>query len=138
MHSNTGFSLLELIIALAMMAILAAVSLPTYHHLIARAQFSDVLQATLPLKLAVSTCYQIEGGLENCSSGQHGIPAATPAGSTTNLVNTLTVVSGIITVTPKAEKGFLEKDNLILTPLDNNHQLKWVASGQAKEKGYVS
>lgn len=63
MHSNRGFSLIELMIVVAIVAVLSAVAVPQYQDYLTRARWSVNLTQVEPFKLAVAECLQQEGGL---------------------------------------------------------------------------
>ena len=52
----SGFTLMELLIAIAIVAILAAVAVPTYIHYTRKAYYAEVIMAGDRLKPAVSAC----------------------------------------------------------------------------------
>ena len=56
--AQQGFTLIELMIVVAIVAILASVGMPAYQKYTQRAQFSEVIAATGPAKTAVEICYQ--------------------------------------------------------------------------------
>jgi type IV pilus assembly protein PilA len=78
-RSNKGFTLIELMIVVAIIGILAAIAIPAYQNYVNKAKFSELIQATSPVKLAVDICAQQNGGLKDCSGGSNGVPANTAA-----------------------------------------------------------
>ncbi len=76
-----GFTLIEMLIVVAIAGILAAIAVPQYQTYTKRAKFSEVVSASQPFKVAVDTCYQTTGALTACGNGSNGVPgAATAAG----------------------------------------------------------
>ena len=50
---ENGFTLIELMIVIAIIGILAAVAVPQYGQYTKRAKFSEVISATAPIKLSL-------------------------------------------------------------------------------------
>lgn len=83
-----AFTIIELMMVVAIVAILAAIALPNYQHYLEKAKFSEVILALSPYKVATEICAQELGSLgtenKNCgNNGENGIPAAFKANSTT-------------------------------------------------------
>ena len=105
-----GFTLIELMIVVAIIGILAAVALPAYQDYTKKAKFAEVISISNTYKTAVATCAQEAGTLTGCNLNSKGIPASV----TTTHVASVTVADGVITVTPTATT--VETATLILTP----------------------
>ncbi|HDZ8832429.1 type IVa pilus major pilin TapA [Aeromonas dhakensis] len=58
MKKQSGFTLIELMIVVAIVAILAAIALPAYQTYTLRAKYSEVIAAAGPAKTAVEVCVQ--------------------------------------------------------------------------------
>ncbi|WP_271460730.1 prepilin peptidase-dependent pilin [Pantoea leporis] len=95
MDRQRGFTLIELMIVIGIVAILSAIGLPAYQNYLQRAALTDMLQTMVPYKTAVELCAIERGGPAQCQAGEHGIPVA--KGS--RYVATLSVVNGTINLT---------------------------------------
>lgn len=140
MHNQQrGFSLMELIIVIAIIGILVAVAVPSYKSYTRRAHYTEIVQASAPYKTGVEQCFQLTGSLEHCNAGENGVPNNIADGEGRGLVSQISVASGgTISIIPRNKSGITVDDTYILTPNIENHYLAWQVSGGAAEKGYVS
>ena len=76
-----GFTLIELMIVVAIIGILAAIAIPSYQNYTRKAHYSEVVQGASAVKLAVETCFQEQGTLANCAAGSNGVPGLTTGAS---------------------------------------------------------
>ena len=121
-QAQKGFTLIELMIVIAIIGILAAVAVPQYGQYTKRAKFADVIGQTAPYKAAVSLCIQDLNKEEGCNADTNAIPPAiaSPRGS----LKELGVVNGTITATGT---DVVDERTYVLNPAytASTNELKW-------------
>jgi type IV pilus assembly protein PilA len=128
-----GFTLIELMIVVAIIGILAAVAIPAYQDYTIRAQVSEAMNLAGGLKTPVAEIYADLGTFTGIASGANGLPAA--ADVTGKYTNDVAVADGVITATLGVDANDLvDAETVEMTPTDNNGSISWVCafSGDAK------
>lgn len=128
-----GFTLIELMIVVAIIGILAAVALPAYQTYTQRAAFSEVVLATTPYKSAYEVARQTGRitALANADAGSNGIPAAAGA---SGVVASVAVTDGVITATSTTVDFGGTAYTYILTPT-LTIPIQWTETGTCQAAG---
>ena len=125
--NQSGFTLIELMIVIAIIGILAAVALPAYQNYTDKAKYSEVVQSTSALKTAIEVCAQVEGDLQDCEHNEGGVPAA--GGAYGNVTSTTwaatSATAGTLTAVPVAYGGVAAGDTYVLTAALANGIVTW-------------
>jgi type IV pilus assembly protein PilA len=147
--AQAGFTLIELMIVVAIIGILAAVAIPAYQNYVKRAAYTEIVSQMSPYKLAVEEAFQNGIALTAIDAATNGGTAANiPTTPTTTaapaVFNSLAVVDGTITATPNAVKGIVATDTCVLAPTpaggasgSGSERLSWAYSGACVDKGFV-
>ena len=125
MKKQQGFTLIELMIVVAIIGILAAIAIPAYQDYTIRAQVSEGLNLSAGAKTAVTEFFQDTGSFP-ANNTQAGIDP-TPTNIQGKYVTQVEVgANGLITVTYGREANAnISGDTLTLTGTDNGGSVAW-------------
>lgn len=129
-----GFTLIELMIVVAIIGILAAIALPAYQDYTARAQMSEAMVLADGQKGAV-TEYYADKGVFPISNTSAGIAAATDI-SGKYVAQVAVGASGVITATMKASQvaAGITSTTLSLAPTASSGAVQWACTSSAQNK----
>jgi type IV pilus assembly protein PilA len=122
-RSATGFTLIELMIVVAIIAILAAIAMPAYQDYVIRSQISEGVVLGDAARLAVWDFYANHGGYptNNLSAG-----LAQATSITGNYVVSLSVAGGVATAKFGNQANVaISGSTILLSPNTNPAAIRW-------------
>ena len=134
MNAQKGFTLIELMIVIAIIGILAAIAIPAYQDYIARSQMTEALTLASGQKGAVTEVEASQGAFPTTNAAA-GIAADTDiAGTYVEKVNVGN--GGAITATMKSSgiAANIQGKTLTLTPTKANGAYTWACTSNAPQK----
>jgi len=134
-----GFTLIELMIVVAIIGILAAIAIPQYQDYTVRAKLASALTALNGIKTAVGVCVQENGGLlEPCDEGG---TTNIPTTLDTPEISAVTTANGIIEATLKdIGTGAAAGTTITLTPAvtDGAANIAWTGATTVTNPAFLA
>lgn len=124
---NQGFTLIELMIVVAIVGVLAAIAIPAYQNYTIRSRVSEGLSLADPVKQAVAIYYQSNTNSFPTSNIQANLQVDTSySGKDVQQIDVGN--SGVITITFNANTIALNGATVTLTPTGNGGSVSWVCA----------
>ena len=125
-----GFTLIELMIVVAIIGILAAVAVPAYQSYLLRAKFTEVINATAGVKAGVEACVQdgrcftAPNTIANVAFGAFGLIPQAPIPS--GFVGAVTLAAnGTIQATATVGQGLNGETYILVPTADVQGKVNW-------------
>ena len=135
MKQQQGFTLIELMIVIAIIGILAAIAIPAYQDYTVRSKVSEGLNMAGAAKLAVAETFDSQGIMPT-NNGEAGLPG--PGSITGTYVASIGVsTDGLITIhynTSLGGKPTANSTTMLLTPTSQEGSMKWTCTGTMSDK----
>ncbi|OCA56147.1 prepilin peptidase-dependent pilin [Photorhabdus namnaonensis] len=120
MKQQQGFTLMEIMVAIAIISILSAIGIPSYQGYIQKAALTDILQNIVPYKSGIELCSFEAEDFIGCNAGTTSIPKE----HNSRYIESISVKNGEVTI--NGEKS-LKNLSITLKPTQNTQigTIKW-------------
>lgn len=135
--STSGFTLIELMIVVAIIAILAAIAIPAYQDYTIRAQVSEGINLSTGAKTAIWDFFADNGRLPKSNESAGLVGSTSIVG---NFVSSVEITNdGAIRVSYATEKAnsHVRASNLVVSPITTQGSIVWVCRGDTMDSRYL-
>lgn len=135
-RKQSGFTLIELMIVVAIIGILASIAIPAYQDYTIRTRVAETASVVLPIKTNIGLHYSENGSLPAALVNLDYVDSVSTnyAG---DYVAKVTVLTGVITATLGINPDLpdaLHGQTVVFTPAANSTTINWAVSGSVPEK----
>jgi type IV pilus assembly protein PilA len=138
MKTIKGFTLIELMIVIAIIGIIAAIAIPAYRDYTIRSKVAEGLDLSFSAKVAVSETYFARGRFPGPGNASYGLPDA--ASISGNYVSSIEVgTSGLIVITYNDRLGGSPSANgktILVDPEPGQGSIVWDCTGGTQQMKY--